>query len=67
MVWNMFWRSEFLSHRLYRWLYENMIVPKVEVLGFSNSAVTIIYYSRVHISSNEVFSKILKKTSILQK
>jgi hypothetical protein len=29
--------------------------------------VTLTYYSRVHISSDEVFPKILKKPSIVQK
>ena len=40
MGWKMFWKMVFLSHRLHRWLYENMIMHKLEVLGFSNSAFT---------------------------
>ena len=36
-------------------------------LDYNGSLVSLLYYSRVHISSDEVFSKILKKLSIVQK
>ena len=50
---------------------------KTQIKGITHSAVDCFitfasrisstYYSRVHISWNEVFSKILKKPSIVQK